>query len=64
MGFDDKLENTGRDAAGKVKEATGEVTDNERLEAEGKKDQVEADVKNAADDAGDAARDIKRDLTD
>ena len=63
MGFDDKIKNTAQDLGGKAKEAAGKVTDNERLEAEGKKDQVEADVKNAADDAGDAMRDVKRDLT-
>ena len=63
MGADDKFSNAAQEAAGKVKEGVGKVTDNERLEAEGKKDQVEADVKNAADDAGDAMRDVKRDLT-
>ncbi len=54
MGFDDKLENTGRDASGKVKEATGEASDNERLEAEGKRDQSEADLRKAGEKVKDA----------
>lgn len=64
MGIGDDIKHGAEKMAGKAKEEWGDLTDNERLEAEGKKDQVEADVKNAADDAGDAARDIKRDLTD
>ena len=43
MGFDDTLENAGREASGKAKEATGKVTDNERLEAEGRVEQSEAE---------------------
>jgi uncharacterized protein YjbJ (UPF0337 family) len=54
MGFDDKLENAGRDAAGKVKEGTGKATDNERLEAEGKMDQSEADLRTAGEKVKDA----------
>ena len=47
MGVDDRMENTAEDLKGKAKEATGKVTDNERLEAEGKTDQAKADMKNA-----------------
>ncbi len=54
MGFDDKLENAGRDASGKVKEATGEATDNERLEGEGKMEQSEADLRKAGENVKDA----------
>ncbi len=54
MGFDDKMENAGRDASGKVKEATGKATDNERLEAEGKVEQSEADLRQAGEKAKDA----------
>ena len=46
--------NAGRDASGKVKEATGEATDNERLEAEGKRDQAEADLRQAGEKVKDA----------
>ncbi|HEX2360576.1 MAG TPA: CsbD family protein, partial [Jiangellaceae bacterium] len=45
MGADDKVRNMAEDVGGKAKEAAGKVTDNERLEAEGKADQVSADVK-------------------
>ena len=49
MGADDKIGNAAQEAAGKIKEGLGKVTDNERLEAEGKADQVEADVKQAGE---------------
>ena len=54
MGMDDKLRNMGQDAEGKVKEATGKATDNERLEAEGKVDQGSADLKQAGEKVKDA----------
>jgi uncharacterized protein YjbJ (UPF0337 family) len=54
MGFDDKVENTGRDASGKVKETTGRATGNERMEAEGKVDQSEADLRKAGEKVKDA----------
>ena len=37
MGIEDKASNMGEDLKGKAKEAAGKVTDNERLEAEGKR---------------------------
>ena len=49
MGFDDKISNAAQDAKGKAKEAAGKVTDNERLEAEGKADQAGADLKQAGE---------------
>ena len=57
MGVDDRIENTAEDLKGKTKEAAGKVTDNERLEAEGKMDQAKADLKNAGEDVKDAFRD-------
>ena len=54
MGADDKMKNMGEDLSGKAKEATGKVTDNERLEAEGKADQSEADLKQAGEKVKDA----------
>lgn len=54
MGFDDKVKNTAQDLGGKAKEAAGKVTDNEKLEAEGKADQVEADLKKAGENVKDA----------
>jgi uncharacterized protein YjbJ (UPF0337 family) len=56
MGLGDKLENTKDDMVGKGKEATGKVTDDERLEAEGRVEQSEADLKQAGEKAKDAFR--------
>ncbi|MBB1516531.1 CsbD family protein [Tessaracoccus sp. MC1679] len=49
MGADDKIRNAAEEAGGKVKEGLGKATDNERLEAEGKADQVSADIKQATE---------------
>jgi uncharacterized protein YjbJ (UPF0337 family) len=54
MGLTDKMENAKDDAAGKAKEATGKATDDERLEAEGRADQTEADLKQAGEKVKDA----------
>jgi uncharacterized protein YjbJ (UPF0337 family) len=45
----DKAENAVQGAVGKGKEAIGKATGNDRLEAEGKVDQIKADVKQAAE---------------
>jgi uncharacterized protein YjbJ (UPF0337 family) len=47
MGLGDKVSNAGENVAEKVKQATGKVTHNRDLEAEGKADQASADVKQA-----------------
>ncbi|MGP0223946.1 MULTISPECIES: CsbD family protein [unclassified Paenarthrobacter] len=54
MGADDKAQNTGEKIAGKAKEAAGKLTDNERLEAEGRGEQAKADLKNAGEKVKDA----------
>jgi len=54
MGIGDKIENAKDELVGKGKEAAGKVTDNERLEAEGRAQQVEADVKQAGEKVKDA----------
>ncbi|HEX3004244.1 MAG TPA: CsbD family protein [Angustibacter sp.] len=54
MGADDKLENTGEDLKGKAKEAAGKLSDDERMEAEGKGDQSKADLKSAGEKVKDA----------
>ena len=59
MGATDKAKNAGLEAKGKIKETTGKVTNNEQLEAEGRADQVEADVRQAAERAKDTAKDIQ-----
>ena len=54
MGIGDKIENMKDDLSGKAKEGTGKVTDNERLEAEGRTDQSKADLKQAGEKTKDA----------
>ncbi|KGN34829.1 hypothetical protein N802_01930 [Knoellia sinensis KCTC 19936] len=54
MGIGDKIDNMKDDAVGKAKEAAGKAKDDERLEAEGRLDQSEADIKQAAEKAKDA----------
>ena len=54
MGLTDKMDNAKDKATGEAKEATGKVSDNERLEAEGKADQSEADLKQAGEKVKDA----------
>lgn len=54
MGAGDTLGNAMQDAQGKAKEAVGDATDDESQQAEGKKDQTSADLKNAGEDVKDA----------
>jgi uncharacterized protein YjbJ (UPF0337 family) len=54
MGLSDKMDNAKDDLSGKAKEATGKVTDDESLEAEGKVEQSEADIKQAGEKVKDA----------
>lgn len=63
MGLDDKIGNKAEDLGGKAKEATGSVTGNKDLEAEGKGDQLSAAVKDGAEKVKDAASNIKDKLT-
>ena len=58
MSMGDKIKHAGEEAVGKVKEATGRATDNEDLEARGQAEQASADVKQAGDKIGDAAKDV------
>ena len=54
MGIDDKAKNAADKVAGHVKETAGKVTDNEKLEAEGKGDQMGANLKQAGENVKDA----------
>jgi len=56
MGIDDKVKNAAQEAKGKIKEGLGDLTDNPRLQAEGKADQAAANVKQAGEDVKDAFR--------
>lgn len=55
MGFIDKAKNVAQDAEGKVKEAVGKVTGDDRREAEGRADQTKSDLKQAGENVKDAA---------
>jgi uncharacterized protein YjbJ (UPF0337 family) len=57
MGLDDKVRNQSEQVAGKIKEGAGKVTDDERLEAEGKGEQFSSDMKQAGEKVKDAFRD-------
>ena len=52
----DDIKNTAEKAGGKIKEGVGKVTDNEKLEAEGRADQAKADLKQAAEKGKDALK--------
>ena len=53
MGLMDKAKNAVDEAAGKAKETVGQLTDNERLEAEGKAEQTKANAKQTGEDVKD-----------
>ncbi|MET3769725.1 uncharacterized protein YjbJ (UPF0337 family) [Marisediminicola sp. UYEF4] len=53
MGIDDKAQNTGEKMMGKAKETAGKLTDNERLEAEGRADQAKGSAKQAGENVKD-----------
>lgn len=53
MGLGDKISNAAQDAKGKLKETTGDATDNRDLEAEGHKDQTSANLKQAGENVKD-----------
>ena len=56
MSFADKISNAAEKAVGKAKEAIGDLTDNEQLEAEGKLQQGKADAKQGVEDVKDSAK--------
>jgi uncharacterized protein YjbJ (UPF0337 family) len=49
MGMGDKIENKTEELTGKAKEHVGKATDDEELEAEGHKDQVKGNLKQAGE---------------
>jgi uncharacterized protein YjbJ (UPF0337 family) len=56
MGADEKLGNAAKDVSGKIKEGVGRATDNPDLEAEGRAEQTEADLRQAGEKVKDALR--------
>lgn len=58
MSFIDKAKHKAEEVIGEVKEKVGELTGNDELQAEGKKDQVSGNVKQAGDSVKDAASNV------
>jgi uncharacterized protein YjbJ (UPF0337 family) len=58
MGTEDKVGNKAESMLGKAKEKTGQATDDEQMESEGRADQTKADLKQAGEKVKDA---FKRD---
>lgn len=56
----DRIEGAAKNMGGKIKEAAGKVTGDEKLKAEGKADQVEGKVQNAVGGLEDTLRGDKR----
>jgi uncharacterized protein YjbJ (UPF0337 family) len=50
----DKAKNTGQRAKGKMKEAAGKLSGNDKLRAEGRADQTKANLKQAGEKVKDA----------
>jgi uncharacterized protein YjbJ (UPF0337 family) len=59
MADHDRIEGAAKNMGGKIKEAAGKVTGDEKLKAEGRADQVEGKVQNTVGGVKDALRDDK-----
>lgn len=64
MSLEEKLTNTKDQVTGKVKEVTGELTDNQKLEAEGKAEGLFGKAKEALADAKDKASEKLADVSE
>ena len=60
MADNDRVEGAAKNMGGKIKEAAGKVTGDEKLKAEGRADQVEGKVQNTVGGVKDAFRDNDR----
>lgn len=54
MGLADKAKNAAEDLIGKAKEVVGDATNDDKLKAEGKKDQASSSIKDAGENIKDA----------
>lgn len=54
VGMGDKMDNKGDELKGQAKETAGKATDDDKLEAEGKGDQMGANIKQAGEKIKDA----------
>ncbi|MGO1056912.1 CsbD family protein [Crossiella sp. CA198] len=61
MSTEKKIDAKADQVKGKIKEATGKATDDEGMEAEGRGDQAKGDLKQGAEKAKDAVRNIVKD---
>ncbi|MGV9766408.1 CsbD family protein [Micromonospora tulbaghiae] len=59
MSFTDKAKSKAQEMSGMAKERIGDVTDNERLRAEGAAEQSTARARQAGEHAKQAGRDVK-----
>ncbi|HEX3542028.1 MAG TPA: CsbD family protein [Acidimicrobiales bacterium] len=64
MSTEDKIQNKAQDIKGNVKEAAGKATGNERLEGEGKGDQVASQAKGVGEKIKDTGSALKDAVTD
>jgi CsbD-like. len=62
VSFVDKAKHKAEEVIGEIKEKVGGATGNRELEAEGQKDQVAGNVKQAGDSVKDAVSDIGKKL--
>ncbi len=63
MSTQDKASNKAQDIKGEVKETVGKATGNEKLEREGKSDQVKPAVKDVGEQVKDATSKVKDAVT-
>ena len=54
MGLDDKIKNKTQELTGTAKEKVGDWTDDEQMQAEGKKDEAVGNIKQAGEKVKDA----------
>ena len=54
MGIEDSMRRAGDEVAGRAKEMWGDLTDNERLEAEGERESAMGDLKQSGEKLKDA----------
>ena len=60
MPDNDRIEGAAKNIGGKIKEAAGNITGDEKLKAEGKADQLGGKVQNAVGGIKDSLKDDKR----
>ncbi|MEV0595841.1 CsbD family protein [Nonomuraea cavernae] len=59
MGTDDKFAHKAEELKGRAKENVGDLTDDERLQAEGRAEQTKGGIKQAGEKVKDAGKKVK-----